>query len=491
MKLFARTLIAVICSIGLLSCSTTPEKSSEKIAGIPRVTPEEAQKVAREAYVYGFPLILMDMTKRISTNVDIPEENRAPLNHFGHMKSFPDDKFRDVVSPNADTLYSIAWLDLSVEPVVLSLPNMGSHYYVMPLLDGWTNVFESLGTRTTGNQKGNFAIVGPGFKGELPRDVRKVEAPTNLVWILGRTKSKGPSDYKAISMLQEQYLLVPLSQWKGAVESIPRPSIDKTIDMKTSPLRQVAQMDALEFYRRLGELMRDNPPSRQDAAIMSKFKKIGYIPGEFLDTTALPDPTQAALRKGAEEGFAQIKEAAEKLPGKNMNGWVFVSGLGEYGTDYRKRAGVALLGLGANLEQDAIYPRTTVDTDGEKLTGFRNYVIHFKKDQKPPVNGFWSISLYNKEQFFVKNPINRFAIGDRNQLKYNPDGSLDIYIQPTSPGKARESNWLPSPREEFNLVMRMYWPKKAATDGSWEMPGVQKSITANNLAEREAVKEIP
>lgn len=483
MSVLLRFVFLILMSIGLWACSSPSKETTAKQAGIPVVTPEQAERIAEDAYVFGFPLVLMDVSKQVSTNVTTLERGRAPINHFAHHKEFPDDRFRDVVTPNADTLYSMGWLDLAAEPLVLSLPDTGKRYYMMPMLDAWTNVFESIGTRTTGNKKGNFVVVGPGWTGKLPGGLQKVQAPTNLVWILGRTKTNGPSDYKSVSSLQDQYLIVPLSQWSGtAYITQARPTFDATIDMKTAPVEQVVKMDAMEFYRRLGELMRDNPPSAKDSVIIERFKKVGYRPGEFFDASALPDNIQESLHSGAKKGLDRIKAEANEPSGKKINGWVLTTGLGSYGTDYSKRAAVALMGLGANLDADAIYPRTTVDADGERLSGLRNYVIHFPKGQTPPVKGFWSISMYNSEQFFVNNPIKRFAIGDRNKLTYNKDGSLDIYIQSSSPGPQRESNWLPSPREEFNLVMRLYWPQPAAIDGTWKIPGVQKSMKANNLA---------
>lgn len=475
--------ILICASLGLWACSTPQKDRAPVRAGVTPVTPEQAEKIAEEAYIFGFPLVLMDLSKQVATNVTTLEKGRAPINHFAHFKEFPDDRFRDVVSPNADTLYSMGWLDLAAEPLVLSLPSTDKRYYMMPLLDGWTNVFESIGTRTTGNKKGNFAIVGPGWTGKLPSGVQKIQAPTNMVWILGRTKTNGPNDYKAVSSLQDRYLIVPLSQWTGdAYITQARPTFDATINMKMPPIEQVEKMDAMEFYRKLGELMRDNPPSDQDSAIIEKFRNVGYRPGEFFDASALPDDIQASLHSGANKGLEKIKSQAREPEGRKVNGWVMATGLGNYGTDYSKRAAVALVGLGANLDADAVYPRTTVDADGDQLTGLRSYVIHFPKGQTPPVKGFWSITMYNSDQFFVKNPIKRFAIGDRDKLVYNKDGSLDIYVQSNSPGPERASNWLPAPREEFNLVMRLYWPQPAAIDGTWKIPGVQKSLEANNLA---------
>lgn len=452
----------------LLSCSSSSKNSEANIST------RDKEQIAKEAYVFGYPLVLMDMSKRVGTNVSRADAEYAPVNQFNHKTKFPDDTFNAVVSPNADTLYSSAWLDLSKGPVILTVPAMGNRYYMMPMLDAWTNVFNSPGTRTTGNDKKEFVIIGPNYKGEIPAELEKIHAPTEMVWIIGRTKTNGVADYKAVNEKQKQYTLTPLTEWRRVVSSISVPKVDPFVDTKTAPVKQVAELEPVEFYRRLAELMKDNPPAAEDAAMVAKLEKIGIIPGKSLRTGAISDEMKSVFGVGARDGWATIKEDAADLKGEKANGWVYAFDLGDYKTHYLKRATVALLGLGANLTADAIYPRATVDSNGEKLHGSNNYVIHFTKAQKPPVKGFWSITMYNQDQFFVKNPINRFAIGDRDKLKYNKDGSLDIYIQTNNPGKAKESNWLPAPQDGFNLIARLYWPEPEAINGTWRMPGVQK-----------------
>jgi hypothetical protein len=397
----------------------------------------------------------------------------APINQFANAPAFPDHTFTDVVRPNADTLYSTAWLDLSKEAMVLSVPDIKGRYYLMQMLDAWTNVFASPGARTTGTGKGDFAIVGPGFKGKLPAGLKKVESPTNLVWIIGRTQTNGKADYEAVHTIQKEYKLTPLSAWGKPYTPPAKVPVDSKVS-KEPPVEQVEKMDAQEFFGRLNALMQANPPAAADAKAMQKFAAIGIATGKKFSLEGLDPAVKTALEKGLKEAQKEIVAEGKKIGGgKVVNGWMLTYDLGSYGTKYPYRAAIAYVGLGANLPEDAIYPKTRVDGEGKLLTGKNKYVMHFTKDQIPPVKAFWSLTLYNDKQFFAKNPLNRYAIGDRDKLKLNPDGSLDLYIQHESPGKDKESNWLPAPKDGFDLVLRLYWPKKSVLDGTWAPPPVK------------------
>jgi hypothetical protein len=438
------------------------------------VSAEQAAEIAVEAYVFGYPLVLMDVTRQVMTAAPKAEAHKAPVNQFLHIREFPDYKMTDVVSPNADTLYSTAWLDLTKEPIILSVPDVGKRYYLMEMLDAWTNVFASPGTRTTGDGRGDFAIVGPQWKGKLPANVKEIKSPTNMAWLIGRTQTNGKEDYAAVRAIQDQYKLTPLSAWGKDYTPPDNAPVAAGIDVKTPPVEQVAKMDAATFFMRLNALMKDNPPANADNSAVNSFAAVGVAPGTRFDLKSL-DP---AVAKGVEGSVkaAQAKIAAEsrKPHGKKVNGWDVMTNLGRYGTDYIFRSVVALVGLGANLPDDAIYPRATEDTDGQPLNGANRYVVHFPKGQLPPVNAFWSLTMYNSKQFFVQNPINRYAIGDRDKLKFNDDGSLTINIQSESPGKEMESNWLPAPKDSFNVFMRLYWPKKEIVEGAWKTPGLER-----------------
>lgn len=452
--------------IGVLStcASLAPHASSQ--------TPskDDARAIATEGYLFGFPLVLMDATRQKMTAVASASQAGAPLNQFCHLSEFPDASFVDVVSPNADTLYSTAWLDLAKEPIVLSVPDTNGRYYLMPMLDAWTNVFASPGKRTTGTTKADFAICGPDWKGSVPKGVNELRAPTQMVWIIGRTQTNGKKDYDAVHGLQAQYKLTPLSAFGKDYAPPASVSIEASADKQTSPVDLVAKLDGTAFFTRLAALMKTNPPATEDEPIIAKLAQIGVVPGQPFNA----DPALAAeLDAGVKAASQAIIAEAHKRGGASK-GWMVSSGIGQYGTDYAKRAGVAYFGLGANLDADAMYPSARHDLDGEPLDGANRYVIHFEKAKTPPVQAFWSVTMYNDKQGFVDNPLDRYAIGDRDELKPNADGTIDLYIQNESPGADKESNWLPAPKGSFNLIMRMYWPKDEALKGEYAIPPLRK-----------------
>jgi hypothetical protein len=433
---------------------------------------EEAEAIATLAYIYGFPLVLMDVSREVMTSVPAPTGLKAPLNRFIHLRQFPDYSLHEVVSPNVDTLYSTAWLDLSREPVVLAVPEMGKRYYLMQLLDAWTNVFAAPGTRTTGSGAGAFAIVGPGWEGTLPPNVRKIAAPTNLVWILGRTYTAGSEDYPTVRAIQDRYQLVPLSSWGRPYTPPAQVPFDISADVDTAPVDQTSRLSASAFLTRLAGLMGPNPPADDDEPMVRRLRMIGLVPGESFALDRLPVPLAAAVASGVAAGRERLEALAKAPPQELVNGWLIERRVGRYDTNYMLRAHVALVGLGANLPEDAIYPMAVVDGEGAKLTGSNRYLLHFPADALPPVDAFWSVTMYDERHFLVKNPIERYAVGDRQPLHFNPDGSLDVFIQNADPGRERHANWLPAPPDGFNLILRLYSPRKAVLDGAWSPPPV-------------------
>lgn len=438
-------------------------------------TEDEAAALAVEAYVYGYPLVTMEYTRRVMTNVAKPEGTHAPMGQFLRMREYPNAKFRDVTAPNADTLYSTAWLDLTKEPFVLSLPDLGDRYFLMPMLDGWTNVFEVPGTRTTGNKAQTYVITGPGWKGDLPAGVKQLKSPTNLVWILGRTYCTGtPEDYKACRAVMDKYDLRPLSAYGKGYTPAPG-KVDPSIDAKAAVREQVNKLDAVAYFSLLAKLMKDNPPAAADAPLVAKLAKLGIEAGKPFEAAKLDPAVAKGIAKAPKVAFEKIL-AHFKDAGTLQNGWQFTTKTGLYGTDYLQRALITAIGLGANRPQDAVYPTSEADAAGKKYSGANKYVVHFAKGETPPVDAFWSITMYDAAYFFVDNPLNKYTVSPRNALKYNTDGSLDLYIQNESPGKDREANWLPAPRGEFILMMRLYHPKEKAPsilDGSWKIPPVK------------------
>ena len=432
--------------------------------------------LAQDAYIYGYPLITMEMTRRVITNVASVEGTHGPMGQIIKLRQYPNASFRDVTAPNADTLYTTAFFDVGKEPWVLSIPDMKGRYFLFPMLDGWTNVFQVPGKRTTGTAAQTYAITGPGWKGTLPNGVKEYKSPTSIVWLLGRIYCTGTSeDYAAVHALQDQCKLVPLSSY-GKPYTPPPGTVDASIDIKTPVREQVNRMDATAYFTLLAQLMKTNPPAAADAPELARFAKIGLVAGKDFDASKLSNAD--FVKRIPEVAFDRIMlQFKVNKAVKDVNGWGYTTKTGLYGTDYFMRALVTAIGLGANRPQDAVYPTSMKDADGRTYDGANKYVMRFKKGQLPPVRGFWSLTMYNGKYFFVANPINRYSISARQNLKPNPDGSVDLYIQKDSPGSDKESNWLPAPSGKFILMLRMYWPNEkdpSIVNGSWEIPPVKK-----------------
>jgi len=437
----------------------------------------EATAIANDAYIYGYPLVTVEMTRRIVTNVAAPVGLRAPMGEFAIAKRYPTAAFKDVTAPNADTLYESAFLDLSKEPYILGLPDAHGRYYLMPMLDAWTTVFQVPGKRTTGTKAQKYAITGPGWTGTLPNGVTEYKSPTSMVWIIGRIYCTGtPADYKAVHEMQDRIALVPLSSY-GRPYTPPAGTVDTSIDMKTAVRDQVNALDVAAYFNLMARLMKDNPPSADDAPMVEKMAKIGIVPGQPFDLTKLSPEAQQAVKAVPKAAFGKIM-GYFKDAGKVENGWIFTTKTGIYGTNYLDRALVTAIGLGANRPQDAVYPTSEGEAEGKPYSGSNKYVMHFDKGQLPPVNGFWSLTMYDAEYFFVANPLNRYTLSARNKLKKNADGSADLLLQHETPGKGKESNWLPAPEGKFILMLRLYWPKEtppSLLDGTWTIPGVKQA----------------
>jgi hypothetical protein len=442
----------------------------------------EARETAIEAYIFGYPLVTMETTRRVMTNVAAPEGTRAPMAHFVRMRSYPNAEFRDVTAPNADTLYTTTWLDVSKEPWILSLPDMKDRFFLFPMLDGWTDVFQVPGKRTTGTSPQTYAITGPGWTGTLPPGVKEYKSPTAIVWILGRIYCTGtPEDYDAVHAVQDEVTVAPLSAW-GKQFTPPPGIVDPTIDMKTPVRDQVDALDGVAFFTLLADLMKTNPPAAADAAMITKLGKIGVVPGQSFDASKL-DPAVAAGINAAPKAaqhkiMAWMKEGILARDLALQDGWLFTTKTGIYGTAYRQRALITAIGLGANRPQDAIYPTSEGPDVLQSYSGTKKYVMHFAKGQLPPVKGFWSLTMYDANYFFVGNSLNRYTLSQRDKLRTNPDGSVDLYIQHESPGADKEANWLPAPPDRFILMMRMYWPKETSPsilNGTWKIPRVREA----------------
>jgi hypothetical protein len=445
-----------------------PPETSE----LPEV--QEAQEIAVEAYIYLYPLVIMDATRQQMTNMAAGERpGFGPMSTFSHMRAFPPVEFKSVPWPNFDTLYSLVWLELTSEPVIVSVPDTGGRYYLLPLQDMWTDVFAVPGKRASGTQAGHFAVVPPGWQGELPAGVRRIDAPTPYVWIIGRTQTNGPGDYQAVNKVQDGYAVTPLSRW--GQEPLPvTATIDPAVDMTTPPVQQVHRMPAAAYFAHAAELLKLHQPHLTDWSILARLRRIGIEAGKSFAIETLDPQIKQALERGATAGL-QAMQAKVPTLARLVNGWqVNTDSIGVYGNYYLKRATLAMIGLGSNPPEDAIYPLAFADGGGEPLNGDHDYLLHFDKQELPPVNAFWSVTLYDRDGFQVANPLNRCALGDRDPLGYNADGSLDLLLQHQSPGPEREANWLPAPRGPLALLMRLYEPRAEVLDGRWEPPGVRR-----------------
>jgi hypothetical protein len=427
------------------------------------LTPAEVQGIAEKAYIYGYPLVLLEATRAT-----------MPTDRLIHVSAFPDASFRAIVRPNADTLYSTAWIDVSREPMLLHVPDSGGRFYLLQFMDAWTETFADPGKRTTGTAETWFAIVGPGWAGKLPQNVVRYDAPTNLVWLLGRTQTNGASDYDNVHAFQHGMRLVPLSEYPGQQQKPSAPPMARPPAAGPTPPDRVKAMEPAAFFTAFAQAMKTNPPHAGDTAMVGDLARIGLVPGRDFDPAKLSPDQLQALNDGAHAAAARIEKfvatGAAIKPGWSS----FQGAVGRYGTNYMARAITARVAVGANPVEDAVYIGSSADSGGDALNGSMRYRMHFESSSLPPVLAFWSVTGYDKDGYFIANPINRFAIGDRDQLKFNPDGSLDLYIQNENPGPDHEPNWLPSGNGPFNLMLRLYWPKQAILDGSWHPPALER-----------------
>jgi hypothetical protein len=439
------------------------------------IAEQEAHAIGVDAYLYFYSLITMDLTRKQFTNIEPGKEfGKGPMNMFTNVPEYPPANFRGVVRSNFDTLYSIVWLDMTKEPMIVSAPDTNGRYYLLPMLDMWTNVFASPGWRTTGTQAANYLVTPPGWSGTVPTGMQRIMAPTPYVWIIGRTKTDGPQDYDAVHKIQAGYKVTPLSEWGKPAKPV-EVKIDPTVDMKTPPKVQVDTMPAGKFFAYAAELLKVNPPHITDDPMIAQLKKIGIEPGKAFDIEKADPAVRSALTSVPEEAQQLM---LWKLPtlARIVNGWSMnTDTMGVYGNYYLKRAIITREGLGANLPEDAIYPFCFVDENGRPLDGANRYTLHFDKGTNPPAYAFWSVTLYDAEGFQVANPLNRFAVSSWMPFKYNADGSLDLYFQNESPGKDKEANWLPAPKAPFNLTMRIYAPKSEVLIGKWNPPPVMRA----------------
>jgi hypothetical protein len=431
---------------------------------------DAALTVAAQGYEYGMPLLNMARTFRTSTSVNVSNGRGAgPVNQFSHFTKLADAKDRKVVAPNNDTLYSMAWLDLSKGPVVIHTAKGTKRFHVLELLDPYEKNFANIGSPAHSYGDGDYLVAPRGWKGRTPKGLKRISSPQNRVWIIGRTLVYGQADLKNVRKIQHTYRIVPLKRWNPNKPYAYTPPKPKKADRKVNEAHVTgtgAGEDPAIFFDALGDQLKRFPPPKADAPMLAKLRTLGI--GAGLHPVAggkLSDAQLQALRDAVTQGPAKV---TSNLVSKYLetfdalNGWL-ATRTGAYGTNYSKRAIVDQVGIGAPLPWVSVYPLALFDITRAPLTGAKRYVAHFTPHTShPPVKFFWSMTLYDNDGFLVDNAKNRYLINDRSGLRYNHDGSLDIYIQPTMPtNPAQARNWLPSPPASsptrgFRLLIRLY-----------------------------------
>ena len=434
--------------------------------------PEELQRIAEEAYLYAYPLVLMEVTRRVVTNVPMVTRGRAPMNAFNHARTFPTHRFTAIVRPNADTLYSSLWYDVSKEPLIVNVPDSNSRYYVLTALDMWTDQFSATGTRTTGNGKQILAFARHDWKGQLPDGVEIIRCPTAHGWLLVRSQTDSAADYANVHVFQDGFSATPLSNVGRTVPLSPAP-VDPAI-AKVPPPMQVDAMTPATFFSIFADVTAMNSPHANDYPVIQRMRQLGLRPGQKFELASQTAAVQLACASASTSARERIRSAG-KISGVPGNGWrINLTAMGTYGTDYVRRAAVAKYGLGGIGVEDAVYPNAAADSDGRPLDSALRYAMHFAKPDLPPARAFWSLTMYDQKQYFTENAIGRYAIGDRDPLVYNSDGSLDLHIQRDNPGAGLSANWLPAPQSgRFSMNLRLYWPETRVLDGAWFPPPIR------------------
>ncbi|NNN01253.1 MAG: DUF1254 domain-containing protein [Acidimicrobiaceae bacterium] len=434
--------------------------------------PDDLERLALEAFLYFYPLVLMETTRAVSTNWSAGERvGVAPMGMFAHAAVFPPANFRTIVRPNFDTLYSSAWIDVAKEPSIISIPQIRDRFFMLPLYDMWTDVFASPGTRTNGTEPFSFALCDPQWRGTLPSGVARIDAPTPVVWALGRTETRGVADYGAVHAIQAQLRLAPLSTWpeEPHVENLK----DRDIDMKTPPMLQIDRMTSSEFFHKASHLVARQRAHITDWGMTTRLERAGLVAGQPFILEHQSDEVIGAFETAPQRALQAINTRARTLAAL-VNGWSTIADLGVYGNSYLKRAMIARWGLGANPTEESIYPNLQVDSEGRRLHGEHRYRLRFTPEEIPPVDAFWSLTVYDRQGYHVANEIDRFALGDRDPLVYAEDGTLEIRFAHERPEDHQLSNWLPIPNADFVVTMRLYLPRESALVQRWNPPALQR-----------------
>ncbi|WP_299781714.1 DUF1254 domain-containing protein [uncultured Formosa sp.] len=468
----AYTIVLVV----LIAFSCNQNKAKKETENAPVLSLDSITAITKEAYIYGFPMVDNYRIQYDYYEDSTSTEFKAPWNHLGNIARVFTPKDIAVQTPNSDTPYSWSGLDLRAEPIVLTFPEIeANRYYSVQFIDAYTFNFDYLGTRTSGNKAGSYLIAGPNWNGEIPDGINKVvKSETNLISAVYRTQLFNPADINKVKNIQAAYKMEPLSSFLNT----PSPTTIPKINF-IKPLLPEAQKSSLDFFRIMNFAMQYSPTNPTEKTLIQRFKKIGIGAGLDFNVQKLAPEVQKAMEKGIKEAwtvdFAEIKKKIDS--GEITSGDLF--GTRAYlKNDYVKRMAAAVLGIYGNSKEEAMYPFYGVDAEGNALNATTNkYTLHFAKDQLPPVNAFWSLTMYKlPESLLVENPINRYVLNSPMLPHFvkDKDGGITLYIQNESPGKSKEANWLPAPKGPFVTIMRLYWAKEAALDGSWKRPALNR-----------------
>ena len=460
-------MMALAFAGGLVSASTSVQAQD--------VTAAEARAIAKEAYVYGYPMVDSYRIQYAYFEDSKNPEFKGPWNTIVNTPRVYTPADTAFVTPNSDTPYSWLGMDLRAEPIVLTMPVIDEkRYYSVQIIDGYTYIVDYIGSRTTGNDGGSYLIAGPGWKGDTPAGVKKViRSDTDFNWGVYRTQLFNPEDLDEVKKVQAGYKVQTLSAFLGQ----PAPAAIPINYIK--PLTPAEQKTSPEFFNIMNFALQFAPANPSETELMVRFAKIGVGAGKTIGVSSLSPEVKTAIEQGIADAWADLGNLQKTGldTGKVTTSDLF--GSREFLKDnYLYRMAGAVLGIGGNSRQEAMYPIFAIDTDGQKLDGANRYTVKFAPGQLPPVNAFWSLTMYELPQsLLVANPINRYLINSPMlpQLVKDADGGLTLYIQTETPGKDKEPNWLPAPKGPFVAFMRLYWPKETALDGTWKAPPMTKT----------------
>ena len=423
-------------------------------------------QVAVEAYTYLYPLVVMEVTRRQILSLNAAKY--GPENLFIHNRSMANEKWRSVARTNIDTLFSNAWIDLSDGPAYMTLPPAGNRYHMFQMLEMWTDTYAVIGSRTIGNNGVRAKIVGPGWYNESADDADVlIMCPTSTTWVIGRTYAQAGDDIEgARAFLDEAIFTASTEQFSA------RNPMGDDVDVKTPPVAQVDALTPEQFFELASALLQREGPHTTDGSVQLRMRSIGFEFRSQFDFSRQSKEVQAALTAAPTSARALMRGSRAGL---DFPSWTTSSGnIGYYGNNYVRRALVARFGLAANPPEDAVYVSSTGDTNGEPLQGSDTYVLHFASGELPPAESFWSITAYDREGMLMANDLRRFGIRSRDNIEFNDDGSLDVYLGPQCPANSPESNWIPTLAGVIDLSIRLYTPMEKFREGNWSPPVIQK-----------------